>query len=121
MTGAQGPAYQQKERNAVILLWIAFLVPGLIWFVQLNASYLVAAYACSQDQMWMLHLFFIAGSALAGAGVWAAWWSWRFYRNEMKNRQGKRFLALLALTLDVLFVLSILANELPNILLEPCT
>lgn len=103
------------------LLWIALLLPAVAWFVQLTASYMLAAYACAEDQMWILHGISIAAFLLAGVGLWSGWRVWRVRRSQ-RDTSGRDtgYLAAGTLFLTLLFLIGILANELSNWLLEPC-
>ena len=101
-----------------LVLWGVFLAPALAWFAQLTASYTIAAYACAQDQMWILHAISIAALAIASAGVWVGWREWRPFRSDT-HREG-HYLTGGTLLLAVLFLLAVVVGELSNWMLEPC-
>lgn len=104
-------------RRSALLLWAAFLVPPLAWFGQLNVNFMVVAHACSTGRIWLLHLLSAAAFALAGAGTWCARPAWRHYRG---HRPGGVFLGAMAMILGGIYLLGIVANTLPNLLMEPC-
>ncbi len=116
MTAARENQSGRPPRHA-LLLWVAYLAPALAWFGQLNASFLIAAYGCTPDRMWLMHLISAMALVIAGAGMWSGWRSRRY---EDKSRRNGRFLTVMALVLGALFALSIVANEIPNHLAEPC-
>lgn len=104
------------------MLWIALLAPALAWFGQLMLSYSIAAYACANDQVWILHVITLAALVLAGAGLWSGWKSVRIqHRHSNEADPASTFLPWGALLLGLLFFLTIIASELSNLLLEPCT
>lgn len=111
----------QGRRNVLhpsIPLWAAFLAPFLAWFGQLNLNFLVAAFACEHGRNWILHIFFASALAVAAVGIWCGWRHYRILSPE--ERQGTRFLYLLAMSMGGFFVLGILVNQAPLILAEPC-
>ena len=101
-----------------LVLWGVFLAPSLAWFAQLTASYAIAAYACAQDQLWILHAISIAALGIASAGVWTGWREWRLSRSGESGE--RRYLTGGILLLAVLFLLAVVVGELSNWLLEPC-
>jgi hypothetical protein len=107
----------RATRRYALLLWIAYLVPPLAWFGQLNVNFMVVAYACSTGRIWLLHLLSAAAFVTAGIGAWCAWQGRRHYRG---HRPGALFLSYMALVLAGIYMLSIVSNTLPNVLVEPC-
>lgn len=105
-------------KKFTLRFWIALGAPALAWFVQLTTSYTIAAYACANDQVWILHTIGSLAFALAALGVWHGW---KLHHAEAaEERNDKRFLATGALLLGGLFLLTIVVSELSNVLLDPC-
>ena len=108
-----------KQRN--LLLWIAFAAPAAGWFVQLCASYTIAAYACANDQMWILHSISAVAAALALAGIICGWKCRKLQDagGEGTHRESG-FLINGILLLAAAFLLTILVSEVGNWILKPC-
>lgn len=107
-----------KQRN--LLLWVAFMAPAIGWSVQLGASYMIAAYACAEDRMWILHSIGAAALALGAIGMACAWRNWKLRRRGEQSERDSGFLASFALLLTPLLFMAIVAGEITNWLLEPC-
>ncbi len=114
------PAAETREstsRRPVLLLWIAYLAPLLAWFGQLNVNFFTIAYACAHDRIWILHLIAVAALLIAIAGTVCGWRSLRYYPKEWN---GGRFLGVMSVVLGGIYILGILYNVVPNIMMEPC-
>lgn len=111
---------QNRPGRRMLLLWTALLLPATAWFAQLTANYMIAAYACTSDRMWILHTISIAALVLTAVGLRSAWRLWRVRRQHDASGQETSWLGATVLLLDVLFLLGVIWNELSNWLLEPC-
>lgn len=101
--------------------WTALLAPACGWFAQLTASYTMAVYACKNHQVWIFHAISAAALVLAGLGIWSGWRCWRM--GSRPHRGSERGTVLFTggnLSLAILFLLAILANEVSNWMLLPC-
>lgn len=107
------------------LLAAAMLAPPLIWFAHLNVSYAWVPSACASGDWLKLHLFTIAGILIT---VVAGWGSWRFLQRFGRGTTDegdaratrRRFMAVSGTAFAVVFILLILANEVPVIVLRRC-
>lgn len=107
------------------LLAAAMLAPPVIWFAHLNVSYVWVPSSCASGDWLKLHLFTVAGILLIAA---AGWGSWHFLRelgrgttNEGDARlTRRRFMAVIGSVFAVVFILLVIANEVPNIVLRRC-
>lgn len=112
---------QDHSKPRDLLLWTAFLAPAFAWFIQLTASYTIAAYACATGRIWILHGTGLVALVIAGAGIWCGRKHWRDQRSHKgQDETETEFLTGGTLLLALLFFLTILAGELSNWLLEPC-
>ncbi len=117
----------QERIVHLALLWLGLLLPPLAWTLQLAVMYAVQPWQC-------LHPAGIAVSdpisvlaaltALAGGVV--AWVGRRAsiapasHPAEQESRSRARFMSTLGVALCVLFLLAIIAQWIPNHLLNPC-
>ncbi len=112
---------EEQSQHRELLLWTALIAPAIGWFVQLTANYTLAAYACVNDRMWILHTISLVAIALAGIGIWSGWRCWRVgYQPRREPERGTVFYTEGSLLLALMFLLGILANELSNWLHNPC-
>jgi len=106
-------------------LWIAVLVGPTVWFVSMLANFALAPWACAFG--WKPAEFVVALLALAitvVAGL-ASWKLWRDVGLEMPGETGgavarDRSLGLAGVLLNGMFVLVIVAQAIPNIVLRAC-
>jgi hypothetical protein len=115
----------REPRRLLLAQWLGVLVAPAVWFLHLNFSYVLGAYACARDMSWLLHLATVAALALGAAGLAAGWWALRAAGRASRDRgeaaQGRpRFLALGGVALSAYFLLLIGASELNNLVLDPC-
>lgn len=106
-------------------LWYGLLIGAAAWKLQLVVNYAVVPYACWHRAEILGHLASFAAAALAASGAWVAWGSWKRYGGGMETEHGGapvrgRWMAITGLVLSAYFVLLILGQWLPNLLLSPC-
>jgi hypothetical protein len=107
-----------------LLLWIGLLGPAAVWLIELQTSYSLVPWACVSGKMWVLHLVSAICLLLAVMPGWFAWNCWRAAgQNTEVDTAGhgrRRFMALRGLMSAGLFVLLILAQEVPRFYINPC-
>jgi hypothetical protein len=111
---------RRRERRHLIT---GVVVPPLAWFVQLQANYALASWACRAGHQFVSVLVVLAALVLtAGAGVLAyqSWPAEEGFAGEPQRIEGARLLALLALASSLSFVLVLLASAIPIFILRPC-
>ena len=107
------------------LLALVMLAPPLIWFAHLNVSYVWVPSSCASGDWLKLHIFTLASILMTAA---AGWGSWRFLQafgygstDEGDARlTRRRFMAIVGAVFAAVFILLILANEVPNLVLQRC-
>lgn len=109
----------------LLALWYGLLAGAFAWKLQLVVNYAVVPYACWHRAEGLGHLASFAAAALAATGVWVAWRNWKRAGGGMETERGGvtvrgRFMALCGMVLSGYFVLLILGQWLPNLLLSPC-
>jgi hypothetical protein len=106
-------------------LWAAVLTGPTVWFLSMLTNFALAPWACAFG--WKPAEFAVTLVALAitaGAGLWS-WKLWHDTGIEMPGESGgavarDRSLALAGVLLNGMFVLVIVAQAIPNIILQAC-
>lgn len=105
-------------------LWAGVLLPPVAWALHLNIAYAMSAAVCSPPVRWP---FFLVSAIALGPALGGGWISWRLRRDTADepedaptSRARGRFMALSGVLLSVIFSLSILAQTIPVLVLEPC-
>lgn len=80
----------------------------------------MAAYACENNFMWVMHAMTWVAVALSLASVWGGVKAFKHYKAAASEQSANFFLAIMALLLDALIILVLLTSELSNFMLEPC-
>ena len=117
-------------------LWFGLFGAPVAWSLQLLASYALVAHGCYPDAEPMTMpvvaglrtLVLETGAAALAVALLAglsAWRSWRVTRHELEGEleagEGRtRFMALAGMLLGAVFVLGIVMNVVPMLMLHPC-
>ena len=114
-----------RTGRGIALLWFAVLAGPLAWMLGLNAQYSLVRLACAKGNMLYLHAVTVLTLALALAGVWMALREWRRTGRHWPDEHGgtmsrSRFMAVVGLMAGALFSLTIVAQWLANVFLNPC-
>jgi hypothetical protein len=114
-----------SQPQGVAMLWAGLLAGPAAWALDLGVSYALVKWACSSQRTAVLHLITIGALAITAGGALAAW-------NALQRTPGDalddgarppdrgRFMAVLGLVMSALFALTILANDLPRVMLDAC-
>lgn len=110
---------------STLRLWYGVLAGAAAWKLQLVVNYALNPYACWHRAEVLGHLASFIAAALAATGVWVAWGIWKRAGKGMETEHGgtvvrARWMALTGIALSAYFVLLILGQWLPNLLLSPC-
>lgn len=107
----------------LLLLWGGWVVGPLAWGLHLMGSYLLVGWVCRTGGYWALHgvtigtvLLALAGALLARRAWTIAGRRWPASADEASNR----FLAVGGMLVSLLSALVILAEGIPNFILDAC-
>jgi hypothetical protein len=107
-----------------LLLWTGWLVGPVAWTLHLMVSYLMVEWVCETGGEWALHAVTLATALMAAAGAWVAWGQWTAAGRQWPRGGGGiervRFMAVSGVVISVLMLLIILAEGVPNFILNPC-
>ena len=113
------------QHQGIVWLWFGMLAPPLAFLLNLQLSYMLVWQACVMGQHLLLHLVPVGTLLLAVGGGVSAWYNWRRTGcTESTEAAGvlprSHFMAATGLLASGLFILVIVAQWLPNVLLHPC-
>ena len=113
----------ETSRGAVSS-WIGIVGPPALWFLDQQVNVVLVPWACGHAQPWVLHA---VSAAFLVATLATAWLAWREHAAASRDVDGvatrrdrRRFMSLVGLLSSGLFSLVIIAQEIPNWLLDPC-
>jgi hypothetical protein len=106
-------------------LWTGLLAGPFAWACDLMVSYALVKWACSTQRELLLHLISPACLALVLGGTYVSWSALRQTPGDLPTDRGDplaraRFMAILGLTSNVLFALTIVAGAIPRGMLDAC-
>jgi hypothetical protein len=114
-----------NEWMPVWSLWAGVFSGPVGWALDVGISYAVVPWACEMNHPNLLHLFSALGLALVVAGAFVSYRCLASLPRESNTDGGhavdrSRFLAVLGLAMNALFLLVVLANAVPRFILSPC-
>jgi hypothetical protein len=106
-------------------LWIGILAGPIAWAFDLSVSYSLVKWTCSSQRYALLHLITPAALALVTGGAAVSWLAVRRTSADSPTdggnpRQRARFMAVLGLTSNALFAVTIVAGAVPRWVLDAC-
>ena len=109
----------------ILALWFAVLAGPLAWALGLNAEYALVLLACDRGTMLPLHLVSLGTLLVAGTGGAVGWREWRRAGGGRPEEGGgtldrSRFIAALGILSGGYFALTIVAQWIANLFLNPC-
>jgi hypothetical protein len=120
------PAWHNPVRIAV--LWAGILTGPLVWFTLLEVNYVLTYVACDTGEKWFMHLAVLIALVLVGASGYFSWVYGPPDDPELNTppvtretaEQRARWMALYAVASSAWFIIVILANEIPILVLPAC-
>jgi len=126
-------AQKEKANRTLIWLWVCVLASPLAWSLQLGIFYMLTGWACSHETAIPFHLVTVVTFLLALAAGVASWKRVRYPdpistrtiltdRADVAEREmpGRSFLAVCGLILSGFFMLVMVIQWLPVLVLDPC-
>ncbi|MFN7995184.1 MAG: hypothetical protein U0Q18_16365 [Bryobacteraceae bacterium] len=106
-------------------LWLALLTGPTIWFFSMLANFALSPWACAFGWKPALFIVTIIALAITAASGFFSWTLWKQVGVEMPGEGAgsiadQRSLALAGILLNSMFVLVIVAQSVPNIILGAC-
>lgn len=111
--------------NSDRLLSALVLAPPLVWFTHLTVSYVWVPSSCATGDWTKLHVFTALALVATIASGWASWtalsrlgYGGTDHGDPIETR--KRLMAIVGVVFAVTFAVLVIANEVPNVVLERC-
>jgi hypothetical protein len=108
-----------------LVLWTAVLAGPVVWLFSFEANYVLAPWACTFQAKLALYLVSLVALLLCAASGIMAWRQWTELGKEWPGNGGgvlprARIMAIGGVLLSALFFLVVLAQAIPEVLLEAC-
>jgi hypothetical protein len=94
-------------------LWTGVLAGPMAWAADLTITYALVKWSCGHRAEGLLHVPMLAALAVIGSGAMIAW-------SVEPHNDRERFMWTLALLMSALFVVVVIATEIPNLFLHAC-
>jgi hypothetical protein len=101
-------------------LWIGVLAGPILWFVQMEANFVLVRETCGTGRLNLLRGITVASAIIAMLAAMLAWRNFRTSANAADNPGLRRFMGSLGILVSLLFALVILAQGLPTFFIDPC-
>ena len=106
-------------------LWIGILAGPVAWAFDLGVSYALVKWTCESQRDLLIHLISPASLALVAGGAVVSWQALRHTSTDLPTDGGDararaRFMAILGLTSNALFAVTIVAGAIPRWVLDAC-
>jgi hypothetical protein len=105
--------------------WLSLFTGPVVWAGQMQLSYSLVPWACRTGHILVLHLVSPLGLILIAGGSFLGWRVYERTRSRWQDDKGGvkpalSFMSTLALTLNALFFVAILAQWIPKFFFDPC-
>jgi hypothetical protein len=113
------------QTSSPLLLWGGLFAGPVAFLLNLQVSYMLVPWACSTGHHFVLYLAMLGASLISALGGLGAWRGWQQMGKGWPDGSGgtgsrNRFMAVMGITLSIFFLLIILAQGIPNFILNPC-
>jgi hypothetical protein len=106
-------------------LWVGLLLAPIAFLINLEVAYALVPTACSSRNELPVHLTHVACLLLTLYGLLTAWRSWQLTGAIWPGEAGdplarSRFMAGTGMLVSAMFLLVIMAQWIPTLVLDPC-
>jgi protein-S-isoprenylcysteine O-methyltransferase Ste14 len=114
-----------SEKRGQFWLWLGFLLPPVVWIIQLQTVYLTSEYGCGSNNFQPNNIVSVLALMFSIIGGLISWWNWLDSGRKWKSEEAgtisrSRFMSILGMLTSGLFTLVIFAQWLPTLVGVPC-
>jgi hypothetical protein len=119
------PRTDVPDARQIRALWVGLLLAPVAFLINLEVAYALVPTACASRNGLPVHLVHLACLLLTLYGLLTAWRSWQAVGGTWPGEEGdpvarSRFMAGSGLLVSGMFVLVIVAQWIPSLVLDPC-
>jgi hypothetical protein len=108
-----------------LALWTGILASPFVWLLSFEAKFALAPWACIFQAKLALYIVSLAALIISAASGLLAWRQWKDLGAEWPGEQGgvlarSRVMAISGVLLSTMFCLVIIAQAIPELILEAC-
>src|SRR4051812_12866113 len=113
------------EGRGVALLWVIIVAGALAWAVHLELAFMLVPWACATGLYGYLWLVVFVALCVPALAAFVGWRIWNEAGGEWPGDEpapiGRiRFMAATAMVLNLMFLLAIIAQGIPEFIFNPC-
>jgi hypothetical protein len=117
--------HEFSEKSGQFRLWLGFLLPPVVWAIQLQTVYLLIESGCLTGNFLSIHIVSVITLILSLVGGLISLQDWIKTGGEWKSEKSdsesrSRFMSILGMLMSGLFTLLIFAQWLPALMGVPC-
>ena len=120
------PVWHNRTRTAI--LWAGVLTGPIVWLTMLEVNYVLTYVACETGHKWFMHVTVLVALSLVATAGYLSWLYGPPDDPEIDTRpvtretaeQRARWMALYGVGSSIWFMIVILANEIPILVLRAC-
>ena len=120
------PVWHNRTRTAI--LWAGVLTGPIVWLTMLEVNYVLTYVACETGRKWFMHVTVLVALSLVATAGYLSWLYGPPDDPEIDTRpvtretaeQRARWMALYGVGSSIWFMIVILANEIPILVLRAC-
>ncbi|HEV2912333.1 MAG TPA: hypothetical protein VGX92_03355 [Pyrinomonadaceae bacterium] len=114
-----------SETRGILWLWAGFLTAPLAFLLHLEVNYALVPQLCQSRHKIVLHLVTLAFLLIAVGGGFIAWRNWQASGRKWPGEDGSvtersRFMAVVGCLMSAFFILSLIAQWIPEFIFDPC-
>ena len=119
------PRTNVPDGQQIRALWVGLLLAPFAFLINLEVAYALVPRACSSRSELPVHLVHLVCMLLTLYGLLTAWRCWKATGATWPGEEGdplarSRFMAGTGLLVSAMFVLVIVAQWIPSLVLDPC-
>ena len=114
-----------KQSTRDLILWITFFTGPVLWLISFQAKLSWGTWVCASESKIGLFVFAVLAFLLSSVAGFLAWGQWKELGSQDPGEAHdslarSRFMAVCAMAFSAAFCLVIVAQAIPDLILEAC-